>query len=448
MFRRFNNNISARGMLLCKAKIDFKAMTDKEVIDSISAGKLSFYGIENALSPDYSRAVHIRREYVKQYISPRPDADEKKHGLDLVPYHHCDWNQVVGQSCENIIGYIRVPVGLAGPVRINGQEFPIPMATTEGALVASTHRGARAISRSGGCTVVLTNEGMTRAPVVEVPTLEIAAELKKFCEEKFPEIKAAFESTTRFGKLLQLKVALSGRKVFLRFRAFTGDAMGMNMVTKGVDKALAYITASFPDMKVLALSGNYCTDKKPSAINWIEGRGKSVCAEAVIDKKIVEETLKTTVDALVSLNIDKNLIGSAMAGSLGGFNAQAANVVAAVFLATGQDPAQVVESSTCLTTMSKLESGDLLIGVVMPSIEVGTVGGGTGLDPQHGCLRLIGCDGSNKTTPGANSSTLAKVVAAGVLSAELSLMSGLAAGHLLRAHMDLNRNHNASSPKK
>lgn len=440
MFRRFGScsGIARAAGLLSAAK-DWKSMSNDEIIGEMKSGKLSFYGIEDALRPDFDRAVHIRREYVKQYVSPRKDAEEKKHGLDLVPFENCNWDQVVGQSCENIIGYIRVPVGLAGPILINGEEFPIPMATTEGALVASTHRGARAISKCGGCTVVLTNEGMTRAPVVEVPNLETAAALKKFCDDKFPEIKKAFESTTRFGRLLNLKVALSGRKVFLRFRAFTGDAMGMNMVTKGVDASLKYISETFPQMQVLALSGNYCTDKKPSAINWIEGRGKSVVAEAVISKSVVETTLKTTVDALVNLNIDKNLIGSAMAGSLGGFNAQAANVVAAVFLACGQDPAQVVESSTCITTMSKLENGDLLIGVAMPSIEVGTVGGGTGLDPQHGCLSLIGCEGSNKANPGANSSQLAKVVAAGVLSAELSLMAGLAAGHLLRAHMALNR---------
>jgi hydroxymethylglutaryl-CoA reductase (NADPH) len=280
---------------------------------------------------------------------------------------------------------------------------------------------------------------MTRAPVVSVDTLEQAGALREFCKSNFHVLKAAFESTTRFGKLLELKVAVQGRKLFLRFRAFTGDAMGMNMVTKGVDKALEVLKTHFPDMEIIALSGNYCTDKKPSAINWVEGRGKSVVAEATVTADRVEKMLKTSVDSLIQLNIDKNFIGSAMAGSLGGFNAQAANVVAAVFLATGQDPAQVVESATCLTSMSKTPEGDLLISVTMPSVEVGTVGGGTGLDAQKGLLSLIGCQGSNQASPGANSQLLARVVAAGVLSAELSLMSGLAAGHLLSAHMRLNR---------
>eukprot|EP00388_Colpodella_angusta_P024194 GDKJ01063080.1.p1 GENE.GDKJ01063080.1~~GDKJ01063080.1.p1 ORF type:complete len:237 (-),score=24.39 GDKJ01063080.1:101-766(-) len=213
----------------------------------------------------------------------------------------------------------------------------------------------------------------------------------------------------------------------------------MNMVTKGVDKCLALLQSKYPKLEVLALSGNYCTDKKPSAINWVEGRGKSVIAEATIKKDIVEKVLKTDVERLVQLNIDKNYIGSAMAGSVGGFNAQAANAVAAIFLATGQDPAQVVESSTCLTSMTKNADGDLEISVTMPSIEVGTVGGGTGLPAQHGCLDLIGCSGSNKEDPGANSRLLSRVIAAGVLSAELSLMSGLVAGHLLSAHLKLNR---------
>jgi hydroxymethylglutaryl-CoA reductase (NADPH) len=280
---------------------------------------------------------------------------------------------------------------------------------------------------------------MTRAPVVGLPSLEQAHSLHKFCRENFHLLKAAFETTTRFGKLLELKVAVTGRKCFLRFRAFTGDAMGMNMVTKGVDRALSVLKEHFPEMDILALSGNYCTDKKPSAINWIEGRGKSVVAEATVRPDVVEKVLKTSVDRLIQLNIDKNYIGSAMAGSLGGFNAQAANVVAAMFLATGQDPAQVVESSTCLTSMCKTDDGDLLISVTMPSIEVGTVGGGTGLAAQHGLLELIGCAGANQAAPGANAQLLARVVAAGVLSAELSLMSGLVAGHLLSAHMKLNR---------
>jgi hydroxymethylglutaryl-CoA reductase (NADPH) len=193
-------------------------------------------------------------------------------------------------------------------------------------------------------------------------------------------------------------------------------------------------------MVVLALSGNYCTDKKPAAINWIEGRGKSVTAEAVIPGKIVKTVLKTTVEALCNLNIKKNLIGSAMAGSIGGFNAHAANILTAVFLATGQDPAQNVESSNCITGMEATNNGeDLLMTVTMPCIEVGTVGGGTVLAPQQAMLELLGIKGAHPTNPGQNAQQLARIIAASVLAGELSLISALAAGHLVRAHLVHNR---------
>lgn len=183
----------------------------------------------------------------------------------------------------------------------------------------------------------------------------------------------------------------------------------------------------------------HSTDKKPAAINWIEGRGKSVAAEAVVPKKIVETVLKTTVTALCHLNIKKNLIGSAMAGSIGGFNAHAANILTAIFLATGQDPAQNVESSQCMTLMEPTPEGDLLISVSMPSIEVGTVGGGTVLLPQYSMLEMMGIAGSNHVNPGGNAQKLARIIAAGVMAGELSLMSALASGSLIRAHMSLNR---------
>jgi hydroxymethylglutaryl-CoA reductase (NADPH) len=152
----------------------------------------------------------------------------------------------------------------------------------------------------------------------------------------------------------QLKVVLAGRLVFIRFSTFTGDAMGMNMISKGVEAALATLMDRFPDVRVISISGNYCTDKKPAALNWIEGRGKSVVADAVISKRVVQNVLKTTVEDLVELGVAKNLVGSAMAGtSAGGFNAHASNIVTAIYLATGQDPAQNVESSNCITLMDK-----------------------------------------------------------------------------------------------
>jgi len=233
---------------------------------------------------------------------------------------------------------------------------------------------------------------------------------------------------------------MAGRTLYVRFTTRTGDAMGMNMMSKATEKALEVMGKEFPEMIVLALSGNYCTDKKPAAINWIEGRGKGIVAEAIIPGKIVKTVLKTTVEALCNLNTKKNLVGSAMAGSVGGFNAHAANILTAIFLATGQDPAQNVESSNCMTLMEPTNGGeDLLMTVSMPCIEVGTVGGGTVLAPQGAVLEMLGIRGAHATNPGQNAQQLARIIAAAVMAGELSLISALAAGHLVRAHLAHNR---------
>ncbi|MEQ2211919.1 hypothetical protein XENOCAPTIV_020483, partial [Xenoophorus captivus] len=209
----------------------------------------------------------------------------------------------------------------------------------------------------------------------------------------------------------------------------------------GTEKALSRLQQHFPELQVVAVSGNYCTDKKPAAINWIEGRGKSAVCEATIPAKVVQEVLKTTTEALIEVNISKNLVGSAMAGSIGGFNAHAANLVAAIYIACGQDPAQSVGSSNCITLMepSGPTGKDLYISCTMPSIEVGTVGGGTNLPPQQACLKMLGVQGACQQCPGENACQLARIVCATVLAGELSLMSALAAGHLVKSHMTHNR---------
>ncbi|KAJ2760513.1 3-hydroxy-3-methylglutaryl-coenzyme A (HMG-CoA) reductase isozyme, partial [Coemansia nantahalensis] len=359
-----------------------------------------------------------------------------------LPYHHYDYSKVHGQCCENVIGVMPLPVGVAGPIRIDGQELHIPMATTEGALVASTSRGCKAITLGGGASTVLTRDAMTRGPCLQMPSAVRAGELKAWLESAsgMEEVRSAFQSTSRFARLLELKVALAGRLVYVRFTTFTGDAMGMNMISKGCEQALRFIRTRFEDCQVIAVSGNYCTDKKPAAINWISGRGKSVVAEAVIPGAVVEKVLKTTVADLVRLNISKNLIGSAMAGAMGGFNAHAANTLTAVFLATGQDPAQNVESSNCITLMEPENGGrDLRISCTMPCIEVGTIGGGTSLPPQAACLEMLGCRGPHRDTPGANAQRLARIICAAVMAGELSLCAALASGDLVKSHIALNR---------
>ncbi|KIK70184.1 hypothetical protein GYMLUDRAFT_151023 [Collybiopsis luxurians FD-317 M1] len=412
-------------------------LNDEEVILLAQNGKIAAYALEKVLgNTEYERAVRIRRALIS-----RASATKTLEHSD-VPMSNYDYSRVMGACCENVVGYIPLPLGIAGPLKIDGHLFPIPMATAEGTLVASTSRGCKALNAGGGVTTVLTQDGMTRGPAIDFPSIVQAAECKAWIEsfEGYNILKEAFESTSRFAKLRSLKCAMAGRTLFVRFATATGDAMGMNMISKGTEKALEVMQKHFPDMITLALSGNYCTDKKPAAINWIEGRGKSVVAEAVVPGKVVKSVLKTTVEALCNLNTKKNLVGSAMAGSIGGFNAHAANILTAVFLATGQDPAQNVESSNCITLMEPTNNGqDLLMTVSMPSIEVGTVGGGTVLAPQQAILEMLGFKGAHPTNPGQNAQALARLIAAAVMAGELSLLSALAAGHLVRAHLVHNR---------
>ncbi|KAL9417347.1 hypothetical protein AB3S75_040348 [Citrus x aurantiifolia] len=412
--------------------LTFTTEEDEEMIKSVVDGTTPSYSLESKLG-DCRRAAAIRREALQR------STGKSLHGLPLEGF---DYGSILGQCCEMPVGYVQIPVGIAGPLLLDGREYSVPMATTEGCLVASANRGCKAIHLSGGATSVLMKDGMTRAPVVRFGSAKRAAELKLFLENpvNFDPLSMVFNKSSRFARLQTIKCAIAGKNLYLRFTCSTGDAMGMNMVSKGVQNVLDFLQAEFPDMDVIGISGNFCSDKKPAAVNWIEGRGKSVVCEAIIKGDVVRKVLKTNVDALVELNMLKNLTGSAMAGALGGFNAHASNIVTAVYIATGQDPAQNVESSHCITMMEAINDGkDLHVSVTMPSIEVGTVGGGTQLASQSACLNLLGVKGANKESPGANSRLLATIVAGSVLAGELSLMSALAAGQLVKSHMKYNR---------
>ncbi|XP_057862740.1 3-hydroxy-3-methylglutaryl-coenzyme A reductase 1-like [Cryptomeria japonica] len=405
---------------------------DEEIAAAVCNGIVASYSLESSLG-DCKRAASVRRRALEIMTG---------RSLDGLPLEGFDYQSILGQCCEMPVGYVQIPVGVAGPLLVNGLEYMVPMATTEGCLVASTNRGCKAILMSGGATSILLRDGMTRAPVVRFQSAKRAAELKFYIEDpaNSDNLSDIFNRTSRFARLQGIKCAIAGKNLYMRFSCFTGDAMGMNMVSKGVQNVLDYLQLAFPDMDVISVSGNFCADKKPTAVNWIEGRGKSVVCEAIITETVVNKVLKTTVPALLELNMLKNLTGSAMAGAMGGFNAHAANIVSAVFIATGQDPAQNVESSHCLTMMEGVNGGkDLHISVTMPCIEVGTVGGGTQLASQAACLNMLGVKGANRTSPGENAQNLARIVAGAVMAGELSLMSALAAGQLVKSHMKYNR---------
>jgi hydroxymethylglutaryl-CoA reductase (NADPH) len=338
-------------------------LTDEELIDLSLRGKFPGYALEKTMEDpsnmtrlaSFTRAVKLRRSIVSR--TPATSATTQLLETSKVPYKNFNYTLVHGACCENVIGYLPLPLGVAGPLKIDGQNYFLPMATTEGVLVASTSRGCKAINAGGGAVTVVTGDGMTRGPCISFPTLVRAGAAKVWLDslEGQRVMTKAFNSTSRFARLQSMKTALAGTYLYIRFKTTTGDAMGMNMISKGVEYALHVMSteSGFDDMSIISLSGNFCTDKKPAAVNWIDGRGKAVVAEAIIPGNVVRDVLKSDVNAIVELNTAKNLIGSAMAGSIGGFNAHASNIVTAIFIATGQDPAQNVESSNCITIMKK-----------------------------------------------------------------------------------------------
>ena len=403
-------------------------MTDPtDLTDRVLAGELRLYELED--HADAETAAAARR----QLLAAETDVD-----LSAIADYTFD-PAAVDANIENLLGGAQIPMGVAGPVPVDGGaasgEYYLPMATTEGALVASVNRGLSAIRAAGGATARVTDAGMTRAPVFRVDGIAEAETVVEWVDAHDDELRAAAESTTSHGELVDVNSYVVGDSVFLRFIYDTKDAMGMNMATIATREASEVVEANTP-AELVALSGNLCADKKPAAINAIEGRGRSVTADVVLPREYVEETLKTTPEAMVEGNTRKNLIGSAKAASLG-FNAHAANTVAAVFLATGQDPAQVVEGANAITTMEVREDG-LYASLSVASLEVGTVGGGTKLPTQSEALAVIGHAGGGEPA-GANADALAEIIAVGALAGELSLVAAFTSRHLASAHEELGR---------
>ena len=409
-------------------------MSDPDrLLERVRAGELRLHELDAHTDPDTATAVRRR------YVEAETDVD-----LETVGEYAFD-AEAAEPNIENMIGGVQVPMGVAGPVPVDGGaadgEYYLPLATTEGALVASVNRGLSTISAAGGAAARVTKHGMTRAPVFRVNGVVDGLETVEWVNENGETLREAAESTTNHGELLGIEPYVVGDGVYLRFAFDTKDAMGMNMVTIATRAACNVVETETP-AELVALSGNLCSDKKPAAINAVEGRGRSVTAEVVVPGAVVEERLGTTAEGIVEANTRKNLIGSAKAGSLG-FNAHAANVVAATFLATGQDEAHVVEGSNAITTMDSREndedgSADLYASISLASLQVGTVGGGTRLPTQTEALELIGVRGGGDP-PGANADALAEVIAVGALAGELSLLAALSSRHLASAHEELGR---------
>jgi len=374
----------------------------------------------------------------------RRKALEKESGVTMPHTGAFTLDEAVAanRNCENMIGATQVPVGVAGPLRITSvntaithrAEYYLPLATTEGALVASVNRGCKAITESGGAVVAHHRAGASRGPVFRVDNLAHSERFYTYVREHFSELQKVAAATSGHLRLVKLIPRGVGKYRYVRFMFDTQDAMGMNMVTIA-SQALASHIEQATGATCVSVAGNFDTDKKPAWLNAIENRGIKVWAEVTVPQSVLSGVLKTTAQRVYEVWLAKCMIGSAVSGSMG-FNAQYANVVAALFLATGQDIGHVGEASVGITTAEVVDGGDLYMQAVLPDLMVGTVGGGTGLATQKEALELLGVAGGDS---GKHAETFAEIVGAAVLAGELSLLSSLEEGSLTRAHERLAR---------
>lgn len=364
-----------------------------------------------------------------QAILADTDASEADRDLILDPAT-AQSISAYGANIENMIGTVKVPVGLIGPMRVNGLhaqgDYLVPLATSEAALVASYGRGAEVTALAGGISAALTYDGVLRTPAFRFASLADNGLFVNWVVEQAEMLKSVAESTTGHGKLISLEPAMDNDICFLRCRYQTGDASGQNMVTIATAAMCEHILAHTPIKPLSAyVEGNYSGDKKGSFLGLLTGRGAKVVASAIIPAALVESKLHCTVDEMLDYGRIANL-GSLLSGQMG-TQAHYANALAALFIATGQDAACVAESATGFTRMEDRD-GDLSVSVTLPNLMIGTVGGGTGLPSQAAGLRILGLEGTGKRA------ALAEVAAALCLCGELSIVAAMTSGDFARAH--------------
>jgi hydroxymethylglutaryl-CoA reductase (NADPH) len=339
-------------------------------------------------------------------------------------------------NIENFIGTAKIPIGVAGPLRVNGLfaqgDFYVPLATTEATLVASYNRGAKIISEVGGASAMLLSEGVSRSPVFSFANFEDLGLFIKWALEREGDIRQVAESTTRFGKLVDLELSIEGSIAYFLFVYTTGDAAGQNMVTIATHAAVKWMIEHAPvKPQSVYLEGNFSGDKKASAQSLQKVRGKKVTAEVILHAEVIEKRLHTTAARIVEL-YELTVIGGVLSGTLG-VQGHYANGLAALFIACGQDAACVAEAAIGSTIFQLRPEGKLHVSVTLPNLIVGTVGGGTALPSQRSCLEMLGLAG-----PG-NARAFAEVAAALCLAGEISICGALAAGEFAQAHARLAR---------
>ncbi len=340
--------------------------------------------------------------------------------------------------------FAQVPMRTIGPVKLIGNvvddEVLVPLATYELPLWPSTNRGAKLSRQCGGILSTIIDERMTRSILLEAPNALRCQEVSVAVKMRQPELQVQIARSSRFAKLINTHTQIVGNLLFLRLEFSTGDAAGHNMVTQAADEVMAWLLAQYTFLKYVSISGNYCTDKKATAVNGILGRGRYVVAELLVPRSICISTLKTTPEKITELNIKKNLLGTMLAGGIRSANAHFANLLFAFYLALGQDVANIVEGSQGMV-FAEVRGEDLYFSATLPNIIVGTVGNGKDYPFVQKNLELLGC---NEERPvGENARRLAAIIGATVLCGEISLLAAQTnPGELMRAHTTFERHAN------
>lgn len=376
--------------------------------------------------------------YSADIISERQNFLKEQTNVDLrhLTNYSFDPNILRG-NLENFIGIAQVPIGLAGPIKVNGEyakgDFYIPMATTEGTLVASYSRGMKLLSQAGGVTCTVLDDAMQRAPLFVFENARFSRKFGQWVDDNFEEIKSKAEETTQSGKLTDIEQYTVGKLHWLRFNFTTGDAAGQNMVTKATHRACHWmLEQGIEGLEHFSMAANMDTDKKHSHLNTLQSRGKRVVAEATIPNELLKEIIHTSAEALFKQRQLSN-VGAILSNSANN-GAHSANGLTAMFIATGQDVANIAESSAAITHSEIKPNGDYYISITIPSLIIATYGGGTTLPTQRECLEILGCFGSGKVYK------LAEIMAAVVLAGELSLASAIVANEWVSSHEVLGRN--------
>ena len=389
---------------------------------------------EDSLSPRLTAATRITPDAIeRRWSTLNASLGTQAELLDSNARQHAE---LFSHNIENFIGTAKIPLGVAGPLRVLGlfahDDYYVPLATSEAALVASCTRGAQAVSRAGGVRAAVINEGVGRSPAFAFADLAEAGRFVIWLTERMDSIREAAEATTRHGKLIDMKISMQGNHVYLLLEYETGQAAGQNMVTIATDAACRWIVEHTPESpQYWFVEANMSGDKKATPQSFLGVRGKKVIAEATLPEKLVASRFHTTIAQMVRY-YRMSAAGGTMSGAMG-IQGHYANALAAIFIACGQDAACVAEAATGITRLEETEGGELYISVTLPNLIVGTVGGGTGLPSARACLDLL------KLPEEHSASAFAEVCAATVLAGELSIIGALAAGDFTSAHQRLAR---------